>query len=83
VSKLQDFIAAKLQESLEHDEADADSESWAGGVVTAWIVLVEVMPPTHVSEHTVLLALAAEHQRTWQTKGMLIEAMDMERREGL
>lgn len=81
MSKLQDFIAAKLQESLEHDDDIVDS--YAGGVVTAWVVIVECMPPPHVSEHPVLLALAAEGQRAWQTKGMLLDAMDMERKEGL
>lgn len=81
MSKLQDFIAAKLQESLEHD--DDLEDSYAGGVVTAWVVILECMPPPNVSEHPVLLALAGEHQRTWQTKGMLVDAMDMERKEGL
>lgn len=83
MSKLQDFIAEQLQASLQYDEADDDGPSWTGGVVTGWVVIVEIMPPTHIGEYPVLLALAGEHQRTWQTKGMLVDAMDMERRAGL
>ena len=83
MSKLQDFLHEKLQESLAHDEPEDDEESWEGGIVTAWVVIVAVMPPPHVDDRPHLLALAAEGQRSWETKGMLMDAMDMERREAL
>ena len=83
MSKLQDFIHEKLQESLEHDEGTPEEPSWAGGVVTAWVVIVAVMPPPHIDDRPHLLALAADGQRSWETKGMLLDALDMERSGGL
>lgn len=83
MSALQEFLHKQLQASLEFD--DDIENNFKGGLVVGWVVCVEVLPQPGQGhdDGTMLIALAAEGQRSWTTKGMLVDAMDMERSGGL
>lgn len=71
--KNQESIRVSLQEAV---HADDDEDSIAGSMVTKFYVIIEVMKADGTKT---LVTHSPDELTSWEAKGMLIEALDMER----